>query len=500
VPRPDPPGPVGVSSAADGLTRFVRHHFPVLFVAVLALTAFNLTFRLADGAITEWDESLYALSAAEMLETDDWVATRFLGRIDYYNAKPPLNVWLIALSFKAFGISTWSLRLVSLLSAWCTVLVLVLWARQIAGPLVALAAGVVLSSSFGFIFVHSARTANTDALYTLLIVLTAVVVHRSVEHPWARLWLGPVLAAAFLLRGPAVLMPAAIIALVEMWNRPARVRRWPLTCAAMLFALPTGLWMLARWRVDEWRFIEQLWSVDLVARMMTPLEGHVGGPLFYVNVLQKYQYEWLIAAAAGLGLVWPAPEQWRAWLYFWRTHAPAKVVIACWGLVAFAIPTLMQTKLTWYLDPFYPVFALAIALILRHALVTALRAGRSRRVAAVIVIVLIAAGTAEGRLVYQSYRGDAKYLLQGLLQSERAALAGHTLFRSHWNHAERFVVTHLIGARLERLHRDELFVDESEPGDFLVSSVEIPDPRVEKIRGSGRWTLYRRVQPARKRR
>jgi 4-amino-4-deoxy-L-arabinose transferase-like glycosyltransferase len=493
VARPDPPGPVGVSSAVDGPSRFVANRFCLLGVAVLALTAFNLTFRLGDAAITEWDESLYAISAAEMLDTGDWIATRFLGRIDYYNTKPPLNVWLIALSFKAFGISTWSLRFISVAAAWCTVLVLMLWARRIAGPFVAVAAGVVLSSSFGFIHVHSARTANTDALYTLLIVSIAIVIHRSVDRSWQRLWLGPLLAAAFLLRGPAVLMPVAIIALVELWNRPDRARWLPLAGAAILFAVPTGLWVLARWRVDQWRFVQQLWSFDLVARMLTPLEGHAGGPLFYLNVLQKYQYDWLAAAAVALAVAWPSRQQWCEWLFFWRTDAPAKVVVGCWALVTLAVPTLMQTKVTWYLDPFYPVFALAIAVILRQALVTGIAAGRSRSVAAIAGIVVIAAGTAEGRLVYESYRDDAKHSLQGLLQSERAALAGHTVFRSHWNHAERFVVTRLIGAKIERLHRDESFVDESDPGDFLVSSSNLSDPRLEKVRESGRFALYRRM-------
>ncbi len=44
--------------------------------------------------------------------------------IDYYNSKPPLNVWLIALAFKLFGANLVSLRLVSVVSAWLTVAVL----------------------------------------------------------------------------------------------------------------------------------------------------------------------------------------------------------------------------------------------------------------------------------------------------------------------------------------------------------------------------------------
>ncbi len=123
--------------------------------------------------------------------------------------KPPLHVWLTALSFAAFGINAISLRLVPVISAWVTVLVIMLWARRIAGPVVALAAGLVLSTTFGFLYVHSGRTGNTDALFALLIALTALTLHHAIGRPWMRLWLGPLLAALFLLRGPGVLTPLA---------------------------------------------------------------------------------------------------------------------------------------------------------------------------------------------------------------------------------------------------------------------------------------------------
>ena len=46
-----------------------------------------------------WDESLFAITAGEMVDSGDWIGTTFLGTLDYYNSKPPLNVWLITLAF-----------------------------------------------------------------------------------------------------------------------------------------------------------------------------------------------------------------------------------------------------------------------------------------------------------------------------------------------------------------------------------------------------------------
>src|ERR1700741_1914696 len=104
--------------------RFTQQHFARLAVAVLALAAFNLVWRLNVEIVSEWDESLYGTSAWEMLRSGRWIATTFLGNVDYYNVKPPLNVWLLAASFKVFGVNLVSLRLVSVLAACCTVVVL----------------------------------------------------------------------------------------------------------------------------------------------------------------------------------------------------------------------------------------------------------------------------------------------------------------------------------------------------------------------------------------
>ncbi len=48
-----------------------------------------------------------------MVNSGNWLVTTFHDSVDYYNSKPPLNVWLIAASFKMLGISLWSMRLPS---------------------------------------------------------------------------------------------------------------------------------------------------------------------------------------------------------------------------------------------------------------------------------------------------------------------------------------------------------------------------------------------------
>jgi 4-amino-4-deoxy-L-arabinose transferase-like glycosyltransferase len=333
-------------------------------LVVLAIAAFNLFFRLDREIVTEWDESLYAITAGETARHGNWLATTLNGQVDYYNTKPPLNVWLIAVAFKTFGVNFFSLRLASALAAWTTVLVLLVWGRRAFGSATALFAGLVLSCAFGFIYVHSGRSANTDALFTLLVLLTVVAVWFARDRPWSLALLGPILAAAFLLRGMAILMPLAIaVAVIAFGGRGMRGRVLPLAAGVALFLLPAGAWALARWRFDGWQFLGPLFVHDFVARSAMPLEGHTGSLLYYPNNLQKDHYEWLLAAVATLLLVPMTRERLRCLWHELQGDRYHRATIAAWAAVTLAIPTLMQTKVAWYLNPFYPLFALVVGRI-----------------------------------------------------------------------------------------------------------------------------------------
>jgi 4-amino-4-deoxy-L-arabinose transferase-like glycosyltransferase len=503
-----------VITAPSPILAFCGRHYAVLAAAVLGLAAFNLVFRLGNEVVSEWDESLYAISAWEMGTTGNLVATTFLGALDYYNSKPPLNVWLIALSFKAFGINLLSLRLVSAVSAWLTVAVLQSWARRAFGPAVALFAGLVLATTFGFVYVHSGRTAETDALFTLLVLLTVVTLWAEEQNPWHRAWLGPIAAAVFLLRGMAVLMPLAIVLAVlfgrnrtprQPPGRPHRTMssspfarppeaqgRLPGISAVILFVVPVGAWAVARWRVDQWKFFDKLFNYDLVARTLTVIEEHPGSPLYYFDILQKNQYDWLVAGVVAL-MVFPIPWQRVRERVgpFWHGDDGLGVLVGSWAAITFLIPTVMRTKLPWYLNPFYPVFALGIAWILVRGLSRARNGSSGRRQAILVSAIVTALGVAEGKLLWYSFHyRDVNDSTQGLLLQEKARLGNHRVFQAHWDRAEIFIASGVVGAERGSAADVETFWRESRPGDCLISARRLSDPRLVPVRSVRRQALY----------
>ena len=386
-------------------------------------------------------------------------------------------MWLIALAFKTFGINLVSIRIVSTVSACGTVAVLQAWARRATrSAAVALLAGVVLSTSFAFAYVHAGRSGNTDALFTLLILLTVVVTWAAQDRPWAIAWLGPIVAAVFLLKGMAVLMPLAIVAVVEIWRRVHRRRReWlPVATTLALFVLPVGAWIWQRWQVDQAKFLERLFFYDFVDESLTPLEGHVGGPLFYLDVVQKYHYDWLLAAVAIVWIARRMTRDLRRQITFWPDSGETRVLLAAWAAATILIPTAMQTKNSWYVQPFYPLMALVVAWLIVHAFeyLQTQPVHAQRRMA--VAVVLLAFAVAEGRLIaYSHWRRDIGQSAQGLLLAERERLSGHLVFEHDRNYADAFVVRALVGAD-QRIAGDvPTLLKESASGDFLIATAPV---------------------------
>ncbi len=483
-------------SSSAGTSVFDRR-YAALAAAVLALAAFNLFFRLGAEIVSEWDESIYALTAAEMLASGDWIGTTFNGALDYYNTKPPLQVWLITLSFKVFGVGLVPLRLVSALAAWLTVGALMWWARRLAGAAVSLLSGVVLATCFAFLHEHAGRSANTDAIFTLLILLSVVAIWAAdARGRWHVAWIGPIVAAAFLLRGMAILMPVLLVAIVLASGGWARLRAWraPLLTGLAVAAVPVGAWMLARYQLDGWAFLGRLFWFDFVARSATALEGHAHGPLFYLDILQKHHYDWLLAAAAALLLAPPALGSVRLRQRL-AGAGRVPVLLAAWAAVTLLLPTLMQTKLPWYLNPFYPLFAMAVAFALARAGQRLVNAPRWRQVALAGVAILMF-GVAETKFVWYSYhyrnpdRSD-----QAIVLEHQARLAGRVLFRDRQDAGGLFVARWLVGADARYAADLDMFLSNSRIDDYFVTSAGVSHADVELIGSSGGYSLFRRCEP-----
>jgi dolichol-phosphate mannosyltransferase len=427
-----------------------------------------------------------------MVDSNDWIGTTFLGSLDYYNSKPPLQVWLIALAFKAFGPGLVSLRLPAIAAAWCTVALLMWWATRLFGRAIGVMAGLVLATCYGFLYVHSGRSGNSDSLLTLLVLLTVVTLWASRERPWRRVWLGVIVGLVFLVKGMGILMPGVIIAGTELsgWWRgdlDGR-RRWlPLLAAAAVAVLVAAPWVIARWRLDGWLFFDAMFFHDFAERVSVVLEGHEGAPYYYLYFLQKHQYEWLVAALVAFLCL---PSRWaRVRGLVAGSDRFLLALVASWFAGTFLLPSAVATKLGWYLNHFYPLFAIGVAWVITEAWqATAAHPRRTVAVAAACVVALV---VAEGKLAWHSYRLlDVNRSAQGLFLEQRSAVASRQVYATTWPYSDRFVVR-TVGGRCLLARDVDGFIAGSQPDDLWLGP-PTADARLVPLATTGRQTLYRR--------
>jgi Dolichyl-phosphate-mannose-protein mannosyltransferase len=166
------------------------------------------------------DESLYANSALRMANGGGWSTPTFLGR--FILLRPPLLVWLSAISMKLFGTSLAALRAPALLAGVAATTLLFLWALRSRSP----AAGwccvlLLLSNPLWHIF---ARLCYTDMLFVTSVAAALFTLYLDpiLERGRTRFIFAACCAAGILAKSVAGVLPLLIWFLYCALRRDAR--------------------------------------------------------------------------------------------------------------------------------------------------------------------------------------------------------------------------------------------------------------------------------------
>src|SRR5688572_18104826 len=144
----------------------------VWLIPFLAAAIFPVFWQLTSLPIRQWDEARLAVNAAEMLDNGNLLVTYFQGQPDMWNTKPPLQVWLIALSIKAFGYTEFAVRFPSAVMAVATMAVIFWFCLKVfRSKLAAVLSVLVLVSSQGYMGYHVARNGDYEALLIFFITI-----------------------------------------------------------------------------------------------------------------------------------------------------------------------------------------------------------------------------------------------------------------------------------------------------------------------------------------
>jgi len=337
-----------------------------------------------DLSASGYANSFYA--AAVQAGTKSWKAF-FFGSLDSSNFitvdKPPASLWVMELSGRIFGFSSWSMLMPQVLEGVGAVALLHASVKRWFGAGAGLAAGAMLAITPVAALMF--RFNNPDALLVFLLVAAAYCLTRAVEHAGTRwmLAVGTLLGFAFLTKMLQAFLVLPAFALVYLIAAPTGLRRRiaQLLAGGLAIVVSAGWWVaiVALWPAGSRPFIDgspdnNIFNLILGYNGLGRLFGSSGpgggggggnfsgatGPLRLFNDLMGGQASWLLPAAL-LALVVGAWSSRRAPRGD-RTRA-AMVLWGGWLLVSAAVFSFSSGVIhTYYAVALAPAIAALVAI------------------------------------------------------------------------------------------------------------------------------------------
>jgi 4-amino-4-deoxy-L-arabinose transferase-like glycosyltransferase len=217
-------------------------------LVLLAVCLFVLFYQIGTAGLFEPDEGRNAEKAREILLLNDWITPHenFFPVLD----KPVFFYWLVAISYKAFGLSQWAARLPSALAAFGCLALVYRFVRMRWGPWEALWSGLILISSLEFFILSRVVILDMSLTFcTTLALFSFYEAARTEERTRRRIYcllMYGAFAAGTLIKGlVGLLIPGMIIffylCLTKQWSILRRLYLFP---GALLFLAIIAPWYL----------------------------------------------------------------------------------------------------------------------------------------------------------------------------------------------------------------------------------------------------------------
>lgn len=324
--------------------------------------------KLGVRPVNNWDEARHGASAYEMLQTGEPIVTTWAYEPDYWNYKPPLSEYFIALGYKLLGYNAWGLRFYSACSILLTAIISTLFIWKNYGKIEAIFTLFAFSSCSQLFASHCGRNGDADALY-ILFYTAAVLFLCNLSKNFSSIY-GACLcfALAFLTKSWHAGTIAILVLIVLAFSGSFFKMRFRDYLFCGFFSLfPVALWALLRIHKDGFYFIKQMFTNDVVLRSSEAIEGHTGSQRFYIDVLLRNDHGLVLLIIV---LIIFGTVQWLRFNVSKKEDffVSNQLIIFLSILIPFLIFTVAKSKLEWYIFCIYPCIILLAAISLHHFL------------------------------------------------------------------------------------------------------------------------------------
>ncbi len=332
------------------------------YILVFLLGIIPFFYNLGGPVLNHWDESRRAVNAYEMAHNGKLIVTYFDGEPEMWGTKPPLMIWMQALSFKVFGDSEFALRFPVALSGMLLALLLV-WFSGIyfRDHLYGLISALVLYTTTAMISVHSARSGDFDLILILFttagifFMLLACETEEKRKRDRFILLFFIAFTLAALTKGiaPFLLAPALLVYLLISRQLLTWLRSWNFWIgAAILVGLFGGYYLLRE--IMNPGYLQAVMENEMTGRYFETLEKNAAPFHYYIRGIYQWRFKnwfYLVPIAVFMGYL---VKERRITRFLNLTL----LVTLCYILIISA----SETKLEWYDLPVFPFLVMMAAL------------------------------------------------------------------------------------------------------------------------------------------
>ena len=273
-----------------------RGHLQLIVFTLLCFLAF--TYNLSEVPPYHADENFYVTSTRNMIETSDYITPMYHGKKRF--AKPILFYWLVAISYKTFGVNLFSARLVSsLFGAFCIPITYMI-ARRLFDHKTAIISALLLPGCY--LHFQIARWATTDMPLNFFILSTFYFFIRGFQEKSNKdtsyFLMYICMGIGFMIKGPpAIIIPTFVIGCYILtsknWEELPQLRLGYGIAIIAVIILP---WLVTMLTLHGDEFKNHILGAELRDRIVhdTPFS------LYYLGVIIRYYLPWSFFFIAAL--------------------------------------------------------------------------------------------------------------------------------------------------------------------------------------------------------
>lgn len=314
---------------------------------IIAITIFVSFFRLGSVTLFDVDEAVFAEATKEMVETGNWITPTYNGGSRY--DKPILFYWLMAASYKIFGINEFAARFPSSIASFLLGLSVFFFVRHFRGEKDALYAAISLLLSIYFL--AYSRAAVTDMTLTLFITISIFSFFLSVNKGRYFIYGFYLFSAlACLTKGLiGIVFPFSIAAIYILTKEGlSGIKKVFSLKGIILFLIIAAPWYIAEYIINGKEFVQQFFIKHHFKRYTGVISGHKGPVYYYIPALIIGLFPWIAFLPAGIRNVFKEKDRLNSFAFIWFASI-------------FVFFSLSTTKLPNYILPAIPAVSILIA-------------------------------------------------------------------------------------------------------------------------------------------